>query len=560
MYINFVKIENYRNFQDIEVNLSKLSIIIGENNSGKTNFINALKLVLNNSDLEFSSKKLSHTDINLDAIKSFYQSLKNSEECKAPEVKITVRFDGISHDDISLAIVSKWLKSNETDGDVYEIQYIYRPTNETEFIEYCKEQIEKYDEDLTSFHYILPTEFYNYSIVSTNNYKQIPYTDLQNININNIYAERDGFSDSNTMKSNSIFTKLLEKNLTNIEKITISNHYNDFFAQIKKQKSFEKIFKQSEDFPNLKEFIELVDCIPNIPNLKNILSNITLSYGEEFLHQKGLGHRNLIYILLFYQYFKDNNQNFSINCIEEPEAHLSTNNLNFIIDYINKSIDKSNALFQAIITSHRPEVINKLKLNNVIVFSNNKCFSLRNADGNLVNYLAKRPNFDILKLLFSNKVILVEGTTEEMLINTYLSKQEELSNIDVLSIGQKGFKTFLDIWNLVNKDNSNKKIGVIRDFDNQKKAKKEHHKYDDNEKVFVRTTNDITLENDLVKQGENCKSIAQYFNIEENKDEIISFLKNSKAENMLNLCYALQDDKIKIDLPNHIKEILEKLK
>lgn len=560
MYINFVKIENYRNFQDIEVNLSKLSIIIGENNSGKTNFINALKLVLNNSDLEFSSKKLSHTDINLDAIKSFYQSLKNSEECKAPEVKITVRFDGISHSDISLAIVSQWLKSNGTGDDVYEIQYIYRPTNETEFIEYCKEQIEKYDEDLTSFHYILPTEFYNYSIVSTNNYKQIPYTDLQNININNIYAERDGFSDSNTMKSNSIFTKLLEKNLTNIEKITISNHYNDFFAQIKKQNSFEKIFKQSEDFPNLKEFIELVDCIPNIPNLKNILSNITLSYGEEFLHQKGLGHRNLIYILLFYQYFKDNNQNFSINCIEEPEAHLSTNNLNFIIDYINKSIDKSNALFQAIITSHRPEVINKLKLNNVIVFSNNKCFSLRNADGNLVNYLAKRPNFDILKLLFSNKVILVEGTTEEMLINTYLSKQEELSNIDVLSIGQKGFKTFLDIWNLVNKDNSNKKIGVIRDFDNQKKAKKEHHKYDDNEKVFVRTTNDITLENDLVKQGENCKSIAQYFNIEENKDEIISFLKNSKAENMLNLCYALQDDKIKIDLPNHIKEILEKLK
>lgn len=107
MYINFVKIENYRNFQDIEVNLSKLSIIIGENNSGKTNFINALKLVLNNSDLEFSSKKLSHTDINLDAIKSFYQSLKNSEECKAPEVKITVRFDGISHSDISLAIVSQ---------------------------------------------------------------------------------------------------------------------------------------------------------------------------------------------------------------------------------------------------------------------------------------------------------------------------------------------------------------------------------------------------------------------------------------------------------------------
>ena len=41
----------------------------------------------------------------------------------------------------------------------------------------------------------------------------------------------------------------------------------------------------------------------------------------------------------------------------------------------------------------------------------------------MVNYLAKRPNFDILKILFAKRLILVEGPTEEMFINTFLDKE-----------------------------------------------------------------------------------------------------------------------------------------
>ncbi|WP_449400513.1 AAA family ATPase [Chryseobacterium wanjuense] len=56
MLINCVRIENYRNFQKIEVPLSKVSIIIGENDCGKSNFINAIKLALNNNELEYFQK------------------------------------------------------------------------------------------------------------------------------------------------------------------------------------------------------------------------------------------------------------------------------------------------------------------------------------------------------------------------------------------------------------------------------------------------------------------------------------------------------------------------
>lgn len=558
MYISYVKIENYRNFQKIEVPLSKLSIIIGENDCGKSNFINALKLVLNNNELEYSSRRLAFSDINFDSVKNFYLSLKNNKEFIIPEVKVTIRFDGISNNDLSLAIVSKWL--NEIDGNpIYEVQYIFKPSNENDLIDYCKEQVKGLDENLTDFQFMLPTELYESNIISTNNYKTIPFSEIKHININNIYAERDDFSDSKTMKSNSILTRLLESRLTEVEKVKINNSYNVFFKSIKEQENFKKIFSHDPAFPEIKNFVELIDCIPNLANLKNILSNITLGYGNEYLYQKGLGQRNLIYILLFFQHFKDNKSNFTINCIEEPEAHLSTNNLNFIIDYINKSVVNSETLFQAIITSHKPEVINKLQFNNVIALSGNRCVPFNNVEKEIINYLSKRPNFDVLKLLFSNRIILVEGTTEEMLINTFLAKSNELNNIDVLSIGQKGFKIFLNLWIILNSE-SDKKIGIIRDYDNQENAKAEHSNYDNAKTIFVRTTENYTLEDDLVKTSNNCKAIADFFTLNNEEAEVINFLKDRKANNMLELCYGIQDKKVNIELPIHIKQILEAIR
>lgn len=567
MIIKHVKIENYRNFEDFEVNLSKLSIIIGENNSGKSNFLNALKLVLSGNDLEYRYKRLSLSDFNSNSVKNYYQLLKTETNqqkliSKIPIIKVTIQFDEILNE-YEKAIVGNWI--NEIDGKVcYEIQYVFKPKSESDFIDYTKKQLNDLKDVEEDFTFNLPTEFYEYSIISTNNGKQIGYNELKNITLNAINAERDDFSESNTMRSNSILTKLLEKELNEEEKVNINNAYNDFFKKIKEQENFKKIFKSDVDFKNLDDFIKNINCIPNLANLKNILSNITLGYGEEFLFQKGLGQRNLIFILLFFQHFKDNESYFNLSCIEEPESHLSTNNLNFVIDYINKSVQKSKSLFQTIISSHNPSIINKLEFNNVIAFSGNKAISFSNVDPNLVQYLSKRPNFDILKLLFSNRIILVEGPTEEMFINTLLIiRKEYLNNIDIISIGQKGYRTFLEIWSKINGDNENKKIGVIRDFDNQPKAKEDHNVFDNNKTIYVRTTENYTLEDDLVSTGQNCKTISKYFNIDNDPKIVSDFLKDSKTDSMLDLCNAISNSisgkRIVLEIPKHINEILEKL-
>ena len=46
LYISRVVIKNYRNFKDLDVDLQHKSVIVGENNVGKTNFIKALQLIL----------------------------------------------------------------------------------------------------------------------------------------------------------------------------------------------------------------------------------------------------------------------------------------------------------------------------------------------------------------------------------------------------------------------------------------------------------------------------------------------------------------------------------
>lgn len=567
MFISKVNIRNYRGFKNINVSLSKLSIIVGENDTGKSNFFSALCLPLSCSNYDINQKKLSVSDINTGTILNFYDSIIKNEDVesilsKVPFVSVTIQFKdpkGFYESEI----LSKWL--TEIDGEVcFEIRYEFKPKNENEFIQITKDLLKDCKNLNETKWFTLPIEYYDYSIVSTNNNKTIAYNDLKHITISSIDAERDDFSNSTSMKSNGVLTRLLIKTLTDQDKSKINQAYSSFFAEFEKTDIFKKVLKTDPEFQNVKNFIEDIECIPNLPNLKHILSNITLGYGDEFLYQKGLGERNLVYIFLLFTYFKSSENYFNICTIEEPEAHLSVNNLRLAIDYISKCLHNSGSMFQVLISTHNPSVINKLELTNVISFTGTNVVNFSTAGQPLVDYLRKRPNFDILKLLFADRVILVEGPSEEMLINTIIRKDNtSLCNVEVIAIGQKGYRTFLDIWLHLNKDNIQKKIGIIRDFDNQPNAKLEHDKYGkENSNIIVRTTEGYTLEDDLVSTSTNCKVLSELFKIECNTKSVSDFLKSDKTNGMLTLCEAMSRDKepISIITPKHISEVLEALK
>lgn len=559
MYIKKVTINNYRGFRFFEAELQKLTVVIGENDTGKTNFFTALSLPLSGNQIDFNQKRLSVSDINKDTVIDFLTSVIHNDADqlkKIPKVSVTIEFTD-PKDGYETALLAKWLVS-EDDEETYKIRYDFKPKNDNDLLEVVKKSLEgKNIIDINWF--TLPVELYDYQIVSVNNEKPIAYSDLRNVSIHSINAERDDFSESNSMKSNSIFTKLLMNTLDDDDKSQINTAYSEFFSAIEETETFEKIIGTNPDFDNYDSIIKQLECTPNLPNLKNILSNITIKYGNEFLYQKGLGQRNLIYILILFAYYKSCSDTFNLCCIEEPEAHLSVNNLRLVRDFIEKSSSNSGSLVQTIISTHNPSIINKLKISNVLAFTGKKAISLSDTPAKLVDYLRKRPNFDILKLLFANKVILVEGPTEEMLISTYLSKQVALNDIDIIAIGQRGYATFLDIWLVLNKDNPSKKIGVIRDYDDSEPAKERHDAYDDAHKnVTVRTTTNYTLEIDLVEADGNLTLLNGLFGMEGDLETVSDHMINGKTARMLDVCDAMVDEENPLDikLPSHITEVI----
>lgn len=564
MYIRKVTINNYRSFRFFEAQLQQLTVVIGENDTGKTNFFTALSLPLSGNQIDFNQKRLSVSDINKDAVIDFLKSvvIEDAEENqlqKIPKVSVTVELAD-PKDAYETALLAKWIVA-DGDKETYKIRYNFKPKDDKDLLEVVKKSLAgKTLDDINWF--TLPVELYDYQIVSVNNEKPIAYSDLKHVSVHSINAERDDFSESSSMKSNSIFTKLLMNTLNDDDKGQINTAYSEFFSAIEKTETFDKVIGTNEDFENYDSIIKQLECTPNLPNLKNILSNITLKYGNEFLYQKGLGQRNLIYILILFAYYKSCGDTFNLCCIEEPEAHLSVNNLRLVRDFIEKSSSNSGSLVQTIISTHNPSIINKLKISNVLAFTGEKAISLSDTPTKLVNYLRKRPNFDILKLLFANKVILVEGPTEEMLISTYLSKQPALNDIDIIPIGQRGYANFLDIWLTLNKDNQHKKIGVIRDYDNLDAAKARHDAYDAaHDNVTVRTTKNYTLEIDLVEAEDNLALLNSLFEMDGDLKEVSDHMINGKTARMLDVCDAMVDEENPLDikLPSHIAEIVEAL-
>ncbi|WP_350433301.1 AAA family ATPase [Shewanella sp. H8] len=564
MYIRKVTINNYRCFRSFEAQLQQLTVVIGENDTGKTNFFTALSLPLSGNQIDFNQKRLSVSDINKDAVIDFLTSVVNEDTeenqlNKIPKVSVTVEFAD-PKDAYETALLAKWIVA-DGDEETYKIRYDFKPKDDNDLLEVVKKSLAgKTLDDINWF--TLPVELYDYQIVSVNNEKIIAYSDLKHVSVHSINAERDDFSESSSMKSNSIFTKLLMNTLNDDDKGQINTAYSEFFSAIEKTETFDKVIGTNEDFENYDSIIKQLECTPNLPNLKNILSNITLKYGNEFLYQKGLGQRNLIYILILFAYYKSCGDTFNLCCIEEPEAHLSVNNLRLVRDFIEKSSSNSGSLVQTIISTHNPSIINKLKISNVLAFTGEKAISLSDTPTKLVNYLRKRPNFDILKLLFANKVILVEGPTEEMLISTYLSKQPALNDIYIIPIGQRGYATFLDIWLTLNKDNQHKKIGVIRDYDNSDAAKARHDAYDAaHDNVTVRTTKHYTLEIDLVEAEDNLALLNGLFEMDGDLKEVSDHMINGKTARMLDVCDAMVDEENPLDikLPSHIAEVVEAL-
>lgn len=575
MKISKVIINNYRNIESTSFDLNGTTIFIGENNSGKSNILRAISLPLYSEDNTIS-KNLSWEDINTDAKNKYYSFLLDHRQ---EIVDGTVNKESFA--DI-IPCVSVELHFSAREGEMYFVKDIAFGVEES-CLKYgllYKFSIEATDKLLEIIKTILsdesiplekvkrnllPINLFSHSISVPQKNSKVTYDTLKQFKYTILPAERDSFSYNDNRIGYKSLLKLLEARYSNIDMIEIEKEYQSFFDAVKKIGDVDRVinWQNDSDIPNAKEFIDNISILPNMPPLSSILNGIKLGYADESLSLQGLGYRNLILLLVLLNSWEKQQSDTAINILimEEPEAHLCINNIRLMCSFIN-ALTKDNNQIQLIFSSHSVEFINKHDLSNLIILDAGQAYALlTELDKDERNYLSKNPNTDIYKLFLSHKCILVEGITEELFIKAYQHSCNDLNNIDILSF-HKGFTKIIDIW-LKTNSNFRKKLGIVRDFDNQPKAKEFHENYNLFPSVCVKTTTEYTLEPEIVNAGNNYELLKSVYGDcfgwkDMSKDELSEDWRSQKAHVMLAIAQDLSNGNlVGFTMPSHIQTIFD---
>ena len=228
MRISRVRIDNYRNLRHVDVELGNIVALIGENNSGKSNFLRALSIPLSSDDTG-TTKRLSWFDINKDAKKQYYEFLKANRasiidssltvEAFLPQIPtVTIQLDitpeATEHYDVKDILVDK---DSWTGGILYQF-FIKKPE---ELLNRIRSVLINEAEDDNVQMSLLPMELYDYSITVPGKGNKIPYDILSRFRTVELPAERDNFASDADRLGSKALSDLLQKGLTSGSQVKI---------------------------------------------------------------------------------------------------------------------------------------------------------------------------------------------------------------------------------------------------------------------------------------------------------------------------------------------------
>ena len=207
----------------------------------------------------------------------------------------------------------------------------------------------------------------------------------------------------------------------------------------------------------------------NGDNLREILESLFLIFESEL--NLGLGSHNLLCIaaeLLHLE--KIGWEGLRLGLIEEIEAHLHPQVQLQVIETLQHEVSRTKV--QLILTTHSPNIGSKVPLANIIVCNNGSAFPMGATHTKLVptDYSFLERFLDVTKanLFFAKGVILVEGWGEELLLATLASKigiNLTRNGVSVVNIGNTAFLRYCRIFQRVNQPYMDVPVAVVTDAD-----------------------------------------------------------------------------------------------
>lgn len=444
MIVSEIKLYNFRKFQSVDakpglsISFHKgLNALIGENDSGKSSVIDAIKLVL----LTQSNDYIRVSD------EDFYTDGENS----ADEFRIDILLSDFTEDEAKNFVEYLSFKKNYDERVLYYLQLHYRAWKENGrvFTELRAGEsadsvvLEGKARDLLKCVYLRPLRD----------------------------AEREMRAGRNSRISQILFNHPVfkmpkEHRLLDILK-TANDDIERFFVDEEGRDILIAIRNTLEEF-NEQDAANDAGFKTSDIQLKSILESLSLSAPE---YHPGLGELNLLFIaaeLLLLQH--DDNGGLRLALIEELEAHLHPQAQLRLIQYLQREYHETGV--QIIISTHSTILASKINLKNLILLKNGCGYDLSAGNTGLEkgDYLFLQRFLDVTKanLFFAKGVIMVEGDAENILIPVIadiLGCPLEKYGVSIVNVGSTAFLRYSRIFIRADGSTMGIPVSVVTDCD-----------------------------------------------------------------------------------------------
>ena len=478
--IKSIEFTNYRNLNRKFEFDNNINIIFGNNNSGKTNLLDGIRLAF--STITNDYYKINKSDFN------------NSDDSIPINIKVALVANSIP----SLNYLNE--KAESECGFSVLIK---------------KSQNGRYIKEISLF-----------------NGSPVDYEILINdMNLPNVFMIP-------LARIEDIYTDGL---ITGISKFIDSEEKYKTLKQDSKNAIQAQIESKKTEFQNFcKKFNQELDIQLSDPKMSD--EKVYIVDGDkEHNYRIGSGYKSIANIIL-----NTLNENYNIILIDEIENHLHPSLVRTLIRELR---NVKNTMI--IGTTHSPVVINELDIEELTYITGEKLSSISDKNKNKLNIFLHPGRSE---LMLANNVILVEGYTEELLLNNYLHTKNY--NWTVINVAGIMFAPYIELSVLLNK-----RVIVISDNDKSLSDDLKNSERFNNLSNLCLENNikllevDNTLETDLYNNG-FLNNFDELLKPHEKHSEIKIAKKNRKTE----IAEKLIEDKVDLSEWHIIKDIINEFK
>ena len=422
MKISSVRLINFRNFRDATIHLNKSTLIIGANDIGKTNFLYALRILLD--------KTLSEADI-----EPRYSDFFAYADEVATQLSITLCLDELTDN-----VRSTFREHVNDDGQLY-LHYEATLNPETGQLAYCIKvgSSEAHLEELRGRYYLRRL---NLRYVNSNRSLKSFIKKEKVALLREAKERREEWEiESDTRLEGEVKDQLEEVN----DRMQQMNYVARATEGLN-----EELGKLSFHHEQHKVVFEVASTDPgtlvNGARLASEINDLRIEVG-------GDGRNNQIFLSLWASRNRmEQNEGVveSVICaIEEPEAHLHPHQQRRLAQYLSNNLNT-----QVILTSHSPQIATKFAPGSIVRFRS--CMRSTTAAGEGCTHIVESEfvNFGhrldaiAAEVFFADVVFLVEGQSE-VLFYKALARQLDLEldryNISILMVDGVGFATYINL-------------------------------------------------------------------------------------------------------------------